>query len=145
MLCIVAIVAVYTHSNTCYVLLLLLLYTTHIATHAMYCCYCCYTLHTYQYTLCIVAIVAVHYTHINTCYYCRLYPCTPCHPLQNNQNIPYLVAMADCPCRVSYSLHKGLGNIAQENIEDILVEEQLRSPLHMGTVDQQRELNQLNS
>ena len=52
MLCIVAIVAVhYTHSNTCYVLLLLLLYTTHIA-----------------HMLCIVAIVAVHYTHSNTCY-----------------------------------------------------------------------------
>ena len=36
----------YTQSNTCYVLLLLLLYTTHMAIYAMHCFYCCCALHT---------------------------------------------------------------------------------------------------
>ena len=61
MLCIVATVAVhYTYINTCYVLLLLLLYTTHIATHAIHCCYCSCTLHTHQHMLCIVLLLIVH-------------------------------------------------------------------------------------
>ena len=49
-------------------------------------------------------------------------------------------------CRVSYSLLRGLGNIAQENTTaDILVEDQLRSPLDMATVDWAQELHTPNS
>ena len=51
-----------------FLICLLLLYTTHISIHAIY-TYCCY---------------------------CWLYQSPLCCPLQNNQNIPYLVAIVDC-------------------------------------------------
>ena len=130
-----------THINTCYILLLLL-YTTHISIHAMYCYYCC-TLHIYQYMLCTVAI-AVHYTYINTCYVLLLLLytthisihamyCCYCCTLHIYQYMLCTVAIVDC----TY-LEPPFGNIVQENTTaDILVEEQLRPPLDMATVDQE--------
>ena len=63
----------------------------------------------------------------------------------NNQNLPYLVAIVDCT-------HIGLAkrpsrtyNITQENTTaDILVEDQLWPPLDMVTVDQEQEHHNSN-
>ena len=66
--------------------------------------------------------------------------CAPRCPLQNNQNIPYLVAIVDC------TLVEGLGNIAQENTTaDILIEDQLQPPFDMVIADQEHELHKPNS
>ena len=86
----------------------------------------------------------VHTTHINTHCYCWRYLCIPRCP--KYQNIPYLVAIVVCSHRVSYSFLRELSNFTQENTQaDISIEDQLRPPLDMVTVDQKRELHKPNS
>ena len=87
----------------------------------------------------VLFTVAIHYTHINAG--SALFT-IPCCPLQNNQH-----TISCCYCwLLSYSFLWGLGNIAQENTPaDILVEDPLRRPLDMETVDQERELHKPNS
>ena len=126
----------YTYINTQHVLLLLhthqhtqCLVITHTSTHTMSCCY--YThinrhhvlllLYTYQHTPCLVAITHTS-THTMSCCYC-------CH----------------YPRRVSYSLV----TVAQENstnqAADVLLENQLQTPLDLETVSQEREVLLPNS
>ena len=98
----------YTHINTCFVLLLLLLYTTHISTHAMFVAIVAVH-YTHQYMLCIVA---VHYTHINTCYVLLLYTthtsihamycCYCCCTLRTSIHAMYYCY---CCCTLRTSIH----------------------------------------
>ena len=47
-------------------------------------------------TLCLTCLLLLCTTHVSRdAGYCLLYPCTPCCPLQNDQNMPYLVAIVD--------------------------------------------------
>ena len=79
----------------------------------------------YQNTLCIVAIVDCSHVHLVV-----------------HQNIPCLVAVVTAPS----SLLRGLDNITPENATvDILIKDQLRPPLDIATVDQERELHNPNS
>ena len=78
------------------------------------------------------------------------YPCTLHCPLQNNQNIPYLVAIVDCTHVGSATVSiQGLGNIAQENsfnqTADVLVRYQVQRHLVLVTVPLKRELHKPNS
>ena len=81
------------------------------------------------------------------CGYCWLYQCSPCCPKYRNK--AYFVAIGDSLHPGSATLpcfHRELGKIAQANTTaDILIEDQLRPPLNMVTVDQEREFCMTNS
>ena len=50
------------------------------------------------------------------CCYCWLYPCAPCCPRQDNQSIPYLVAIVDYCTHIGYSFLQRLSSISQNTI-----------------------------
>ena len=128
----------HTSVHTMYALWLFLLCITHISSHyvcivaivavhythqytlCMHCCYCCCTLHTSVYTMYALLLLLLCTTHISTHYVCivAIVDCTYTYHVVYYKTIKHTKSCYyywQCPCRVSYSLLLGLGNIAQEN------------------------------
>ena len=97
-------------------------------------------------------IVVEHYTHINTCYICivAIVDCTHVHHVAHYQISKHTISCSHCwllPCRVGYRFLEDMGplrrtlQLQQIFWSNILIEDQLRPPLEMVTVDKKWELH----